>query len=363
MNPDHYRDFQVRRDNFAETRWVEGEPIGEADLESGQILVAVERFALTANNITYAVTGDSIGYWNFFPADEGWGRVPVWGFAVDTASRAAGIVPGERLYGFFPMSNQLVMQPARTEASGFFDATPERKGVSSVYDYYRRCPAEAESDGKGDDLRALFQPLFMTAFLLEDWLAEQDCFGADRILLTSASSKTALGTAHLLQVRREDDAPALIGTTSAGNRKFVDSTGYYDQAVRYNKLETLPRDGPLLVLDFAGSRALKQRIRDHFSTIVAVVVVGVTHHGDTDLEPGGDNETFFFAPDQSRKRVDEWGREGFDERYQEAAKRFFATTDHWLELVHASAARDLEDEFRDVLTGARDPASGLILRF
>ncbi|MDX1570388.1 MAG: DUF2855 family protein [Xanthomonadales bacterium] len=359
---ERYLDFQIRRENFAESRWVEADPLTEADLDDGQILVAVERFALTANNITYAVTGDSIGYWNFFPADDGWGRIPVWGFGTVTGSKSQAVESGERLYGFFPMSSQIVMTPAKNDPAGFFDATPERQGVASVYDYYRRC--DADSDAHADDLRALFQPLFMTAFLLEDWLAEQENFGAERILMTSASSKTALGTAHLLQVHRDGDTPELIGTTSAGNRKFVESTGYFDVTVRYNQLESLPTEGPLLVIDYAGSRALKQRIRDHFDEVAGVVIVGVTHHGDTDLKPGAiDGETFFFAPDQSRKRVDEWGREGFQERYLAAAQRFFDTTGSWLELVHASAPRDLEDEFRDVLTGARDPSTGLILQF
>jgi hypothetical protein len=47
----------------------------------GDVLVKVEQFAFTANNMTYALIGGSTGwYWDFFPAPRGWGRIPVWGF-------------------------------------------------------------------------------------------------------------------------------------------------------------------------------------------------------------------------------------------------------------------------------------------
>ena len=36
---------------------------------------------VTANNVTYAVAGDSFKYWDFFPAPEGFGIVPMWGHA------------------------------------------------------------------------------------------------------------------------------------------------------------------------------------------------------------------------------------------------------------------------------------------
>ena len=55
--------------------------IDSGELADGAIRLKVESFSVTANNITYAVVGDGFGYWNFFPAPDGWGRVPVWGFA------------------------------------------------------------------------------------------------------------------------------------------------------------------------------------------------------------------------------------------------------------------------------------------
>lgn len=50
-------DFEVNRQDFRDTRTVDSTP---ALLTPGQIRLAVERFALTANNVTYAVAGDML---------------------------------------------------------------------------------------------------------------------------------------------------------------------------------------------------------------------------------------------------------------------------------------------------------------
>ncbi len=51
-------DFLVNRSDWHTTEFIEGsEP---ADLSPGQVLFRVDRFAFTANNISYALSGDMI---------------------------------------------------------------------------------------------------------------------------------------------------------------------------------------------------------------------------------------------------------------------------------------------------------------
>ena len=52
--------------------------------------------------------------------------------------------------------------------------------------------------GGDDHLRALLQPLLATSYLLFDWLMDNDCFGAEQIIIGSASSKTGLGLCKYL---------------------------------------------------------------------------------------------------------------------------------------------------------------------
>ena len=58
-------DFLVRRDDLRTCRVADS---ATPELEEGQALLRVQRFGLTANNITYAVFGDGMRYWDFFPA-------------------------------------------------------------------------------------------------------------------------------------------------------------------------------------------------------------------------------------------------------------------------------------------------------
>src|SRR5205085_5223986 len=105
-------DFQVRRDDLRSTRVQDGED--SAPLATGEARFRIERFGFTANNVTYAAFGEQMGYWRFFPAKDGWGRIPVWGFGAVVESQAPGIDPGDRFYGYFPMASTATLRPQPT---------------------------------------------------------------------------------------------------------------------------------------------------------------------------------------------------------------------------------------------------------
>ncbi|HRX40929.1 MAG TPA: DUF2855 family protein, partial [Parvularculaceae bacterium] len=105
-------------------------------LQVGEILARVDRFALTANNVTYGVVGERIGYWNFFPAEEGSGIIPVWGFADVVESKSDEIKTGERLYGYFPMGTHLVMRVGNVRPDRMIDAAAHRAALPPVYNSY-----------------------------------------------------------------------------------------------------------------------------------------------------------------------------------------------------------------------------------
>src|ERR1700761_5082213 len=105
-------DFVVARNDLGQCKVIETQLPDAATLPDETLLVKVTRFALTANNITYAVLGDQLKYWQLFPAPKDFGNIPVWGFGEVIASRHPGIPVGEILFGYFPMATHLVIEAA-----------------------------------------------------------------------------------------------------------------------------------------------------------------------------------------------------------------------------------------------------------
>ena len=212
----------VRKADIGEIRLRE---VAEAPLTDGQVRVRIESFALTANNVTYAAFGDAMDYWRFFPSGrEGWGIVPVWGFASVTQSNHPGVAVGERLYGFWPMASGTVLQPVKLSPGGFADGQAHREGLHAVYNQYQRCALDPLWTAKTEDIQALLRPLFTTAWLIDDFLADNAFFGADTVLLSSASSKTASATAFHLKQRGNVE---VIGLTAGSRREYCERLGCY----------------------------------------------------------------------------------------------------------------------------------------
>src|SRR3954470_5173156 len=112
--------LSVARADFADTRVVETPPPEPAD---GEAVLRVDRVGLTANNVTYAVLGEALRYWEFFPTEAGRGVVPLWGFAEVVESRVDGLAAGVRVYGYLPSGSHLLVRPARVDERGFRDTT------------------------------------------------------------------------------------------------------------------------------------------------------------------------------------------------------------------------------------------------
>src|SRR4051794_18327820 len=212
----------------------------------GQVVLRVDRVGMTANNVTYAVFGDAMNYWDFFPTeDPAFGRVPLWGFAVVEKSAVPGVAEGTRMFGYLPTSSHLVVEPAKVDAHGFRDASAHRQHLPAPYNGLTTTTADPSYDADREDLQVLYRPLFMTSFMLADFVTDNGCFGARSAVISSASSKTAYGTAFLL------DGIHRIGLTSEGNRAFTESLGCYDEVRTYDEVEDLPQD-PAVYLDVAG---------------------------------------------------------------------------------------------------------------
>ena len=354
-------DFVVARDDLQRCKLIETQLPDPTELPDEALLVKVNRFAFTANNITYAVLGDQLKYWSLFPAPDGFGNVPVWGFGEVIASKHPGIAAGEMLFGYFPMASHLVIEATEINKRGLSDGAAHRQGVSPVYNAYRRVSGNPEFEGRHGDYQALLRPLFMLSFLVDDFLAEHEMFGASRVLLSSASSKTAFGLAHLLHTRK---SVKVIGLTSAANVDFVKSLGCYDEVVTYDRVTSLPKDAPVAYVDMAGNSGLREALHRHFGEQTKYSGrVGLTHRSSEPNEPElpGAKPSWFFAPDQIRKRAKEWGPGGIDQRFGAAWSHFAPKLDHWLKVTEGRGADAVKQVYLDTLNGRVSPDEGHIL--
>jgi hypothetical protein len=354
-------DFVVVRDDLQQCKTIETQLPDATALPDDALLVKVVSFALTANNITYAVLGDQLKYWQLFPAPESFGNIPVWGFGEVIASKHPNIAAGESLFGYFPMATHLVIEAADVSKRGLRDAAAHRQGVAAVYNAYTRVSGDPAFAGRQGDYQALLRPLFMLSFLVDDFLAENEFYGARSVMLSSASSKTAFGLAHLLHLR---EGIKVIGLTSAANTDFVKSLGCYDEAVTYDNVKSLPVDSPVAFVDMAGNSELREKLHRHFGDQMKYSGrIGLTHRSSSPDEPQlpGAKPIWFSAPHQLPKRAKEWGPGGVDTRFNAAWAGFAPKLDHWLKVTEGRGPAAVREAYLDILNGRVPPDQGHIL--
>jgi hypothetical protein len=355
-------DFVVARNDLQQCKIIETQLPDAADLPAEALLIKIDRFALTANNITYAVLGDELKYWQLFPAPQNFGNIPVWGFGEVIASKHPGISKGERLFGYFPMATHLVIEATEVTKRGLRDGAAHRAGVAPVYNAYARVSDDPAFAGRQGDYQALLRPLFMLSFLVDDFLAENEFFGAATVMLSSASSKTAFGLAHLLHTLRTKIR--VIGLTSAANTDFVRSLGCYDEVVTYDGVTSLPSDSPVAFVDMAGNSELRAKLHRHFGDQMKYSGrIGLTHRSSLPDEPKlpGAKPIWFSAPDQIPKRAKEWGPGGVDRRFSAAWSGFAPMLDRWLKVVEGRGEGAVRQVYLDTLAGRLPPDQGHIL--
>lgn len=339
-------------------------------LQDGEVTLRIDRFSITTNNITYLTFGEApIHYWSYFPTgDAEWAQMPVWGFADVVESSVAEIPVGERYYGFFPVANLLRMRPERLSDRGFFDGIPHRSALTTAYNFYTRCRVDPGYSPGLENYQALLRPLFVTSWMLADYLKDNGFFGATRLVVSSGSSKTAYGAAAWLDEHADIE---LVALTSASNQEFVESLGCYAQTFSYDRLEAIASDQPTVYLDFSGNDDLRSRVHRHFGdALVHDCLIGFTQ--TTEMLAGSAHELtgpppkFFFAPEQIRKRTVDWGSSTFNERFSATEKEFIGKLsdpkNDWMRVIEHHDLESAQALIADLVAGRMDPRAGHIVR-
>jgi len=355
-------EFQVRKDNFAETQIIETTalPLGDR-----QARLRLDLFAMTSNNITYAAMGEGeLGYWDFFPTKNGWGRPPCWGFATVEATNSEHVAIGARVYGYFPIGTHLDVTPSRATSNGFFDGAEHRKSKSPVYNQYLLTSADPAYDSAREAEQSLFRPLYATGWWAADFINRTTPLPGT-VILTSASAKTALATAYRLKLL---GAAKLIGLTSTPNLVYLQKTGLYDQSVTYDNAVDVILEGTVVYVDFLGREELTARLHRILGTALRrSVMIGAT---DWATKPGGilvpeakldgPQPEFFFVPGYAADRIKE---EGMTLRAKMTTdlRAFYAISNQFVAPTRLSGSAAVETSWHRLLEGRVPPSEGLVL--
>ena len=369
--------IEINRKDHAQARVVHGE---SAVLETGQARLAVQKFGFSTNNISYVQFGDMMSYWDFFPAEDGWGRVPVWGFAEVVESRAQGFAEGQRFFGYWPMGDELIVEPTRIDDRGFTDGSAHRSHLAKAYNWYYNINMFSRTGDLYEAQQMLLYPLFYTGFVMDDFLFDNNDFGATQVVFSSASSKTAISTAFLCHNR----GLHTVGVTSQGNVEFTKSLGIYDEVFSYEEIDKIPL-APSSYCDFSGNRHvtfdIHERLAENlkysmmcggtqFNESVAGIKASDTpksaqDSSSLDIAKGnlkGPKPEFLFAPTQIAKRTTEWGREGLHDRVEEKWLLFIDNALGWLKLEDFSDESSIVKLYDDVYGGKIDPRAGYVCK-
>lgn len=351
--------LEVRKDDWAQTRIVN--TVLPTALAENEVILKVNRQAITANNISYAGAGEALGYWGFFPAEEGWGRIPAMGWADVIASAHPDVATGERVWGFFPFSTHLKILAQDASGDHFTDGSAHRAQYAPVYARFDRASKNPVYEEAREDQDSLLRGLFMTSWLVEDFLNESDGFDAAACLITSASSKTSIALGSCIKQRGRLRS---VGLTSKGNVDFCNSLGCYDQVVCYDDIAAMDNRESVVMVDMAGNANLLRTLHEHYRDNMRYSCsVGATHYqemGPVDDLPGAQPE-FFFAPSHIQSRSADIGAAQLMAALAGAYLDFRRGSDSWLHIERSFGPESLERVYRSVLTGKASPSSGQIV--
>jgi|CXWL01.1.fsa_nt_gi hypothetical protein len=353
--------FHISKTDLRDTRMADVAPGALAD---GAARLRLDLFALTANNITYAAMGSGpLGYWDFFPAPEGFGCPPVWGFATVVQSNAANVEPGARYYGYLPLSETLDVAPVKASARAFVDGAPHRAAKAPVYNQYINVAADPAYDSAFEPEQCLFRPLYATGW----WAA--DCVHQDRprvVVMSSASSKTALATAH--QLRKLGDAQ-LVALTSARNADYVRATGLYHQTITYDDMSALNADGAATYLDFLGrDETIAAAHRALGANLKRSIQIGATDWADKPdggfsprVALEGPKPEFFFVPTYAQGRMS--AQPELAAAMVGDLRAFYAASRALVSARHLVGADAIAQSWASLAAGDTPPREGLVLSF
>jgi len=282
--------------------------------------------------------------------------IPCWGFGEVVASNVAEIAVGKRYYGYFPMGSHLIATPGKISSYGWTDIVAHRAQLPPIYNNYIDCTSDPIYRKEFENTQSIFRPLFTTSYLIRDMYAAKEYMGAKQIILTSASSKTALGLAFCLK----DDPVEIIGLTSSHRVDQVKETGYYHKVLAYDEVESIAKM-PSSIVDFSGNADVKAALASHLGDQLTYLCLVGFVDWEAKTEQKGPEGVMFFAPSYAQEKVKAVGVEKFTMDLASMYGAFAQDSHKWITIDHQSGGQALLDVHQLITDGKASADKGYII--
>ncbi|KAJ5520930.1 hypothetical protein N7463_001383 [Penicillium fimorum] len=177
------------------------EVAAQKELSESSVRIRTQLISLTSNNLTYALMGGFLRWWDAYPVSEdypapyndpaAWGIVPAWGYATVEETTISDLPKGTLLFGFWPTtSTPTDLKLKRGSPEGhWIETSDHRQQLMPLYNRYTVTPSSTpisdltialnpQSDSAQDELdRMAWTALFIggvAGYVLSEYVFSSD---------------------------------------------------------------------------------------------------------------------------------------------------------------------------------------------
>lgn len=326
------------------------------ELSSGAMLVHIERFGFSCNNLASAMAPGVASVWPQAFAAEGDNLLlPVWGIAQVVAANNAEYEVDDWIFGCFPMSRYCLLDPS-VEPLDRYAIGIDPLLNPSVENLPVLVNAGPESLNEVD-LQIMLRPLLMAAFMVLEELTESQFWHCQQIIVSCASSKTAMGLSYFLQeyfhTATALERPAIIGLTSESKQEFVRTHGHYDRVESYENFRQLDQADTVL-MDFSGNFKMQRMLMYYLKErLIHAYALGACHWGEQDAGEVITSCEYFSALDFYYQR--QAGSSDLNTRFQQSWPGASAAFTEWLKPLAVNGPEGVRWVYEQILAGTSQP--------
>lgn len=324
--------------------------------------------------------------------NENYAHPCVWGIAQVTESQLDNVQVGTKYIAMLPIGESVSFRTPRVDTEDDNVLIVDRPTTNPDYNVFRKL--DDEDDEHYEDLALACSPGIITGFGLNFHLRNCDFYGADALVVTSASSKVALALAVYLKHNDNPVTKKIIGYTSESNEEFCRKTGLYDEIMGYEDALNCERRAKkkmkYVIVDIAGrgevynrniqepgieivkllsignasGTANKQSTFASFSMIAKVKLV-LTMMGAPSMFSSWMNpvQELYLIFNHMADLKKEWGAEKLRATLNEYERIFCkaATDEEWISVRTCDTEESIQKAFEEIVQGTVPPSETIIL--